>query len=220
MNQEEQPKRDRLINDILGHAVVRSDPVEQPIRDRLIDATIACIKNVGIHAVTIRSIANEADLNSAAINYYFGTKDKLIEEALCWAMANAMASFEMFEEKGKDSFDALQGFFRHNFEGIVNDPEIFKAYFYNPFIKNEYDPDTMNWFHGFLGQLVEVIKRFLPEADELEVKVTVVQLVSSMLVPGILPGLYRETLGIDMKSPEMQRKYIDYLLDRYIRRDK
>lgn len=221
MIQKEQSKRDRLIDaNITCIDNTRGDPDERPVRDRLIDATIACIKSAGIHTVTIRTIAEEAGLNSAAINYYFGTKDKLVEEALRQAMAHTMASFEMLEEQGRDSFDVLQGFFRHYFEGIVDDPEIYKAHFYNLFIKNEYDPDKMDWFHGFLSQLMEVIKKFLPEADELDVKVTVMQLVSSMLVPGILPGLYRETLGMDMKNPEVRRKYIDYLLDRYIGRDK
>lgn len=192
---------------------------EQSAREKLLNATVACIEKEGLHSVTIRSIAKEAGVNSAAINYYFGTKDKLVEAALQQAMNNAMENFGMFDEKTDDPYQVLQAFFRHNFEGIVNYPEISKAHLYTPFIKNEYEQDTKDWFNGFLGHMMEAVRGFMPAATEIEVKITVMQIISALVFPGIFSGLFREFLGVDIKDPEFQGKYVDYLVEHYFKRD-
>ena len=53
-----------------------------PPRDRIIATTINIIGQEGIQNLTTRSIAKAAAVNIAAINYYFGSKDKLVELAL------------------------------------------------------------------------------------------------------------------------------------------
>jgi AcrR family transcriptional regulator len=49
-------------------------------RTRILDTAEALFANEGPAAVTLRSIAAAADVNVAAVNYYFGSKDKLFEE--------------------------------------------------------------------------------------------------------------------------------------------
>jgi AcrR family transcriptional regulator len=50
--------------------------------ERLVAAAVACIGRDGIDAVTTRAIAREAGMNIAAVNYYFASKDALLEIAL------------------------------------------------------------------------------------------------------------------------------------------
>ena len=47
---------------------------EQSIRERIFLATLTCIERDGLDSMTVRDIAKEANVNTAAINYYFGTK--------------------------------------------------------------------------------------------------------------------------------------------------
>jgi len=54
----------------------------ESVKKRIIQATIICIEKDGIQSLTTRSVAKEAGVNNAAINYYFGSKDKLLEETL------------------------------------------------------------------------------------------------------------------------------------------
>ncbi len=175
-----------------------------------------CIEKVGIHSVTIRSIAKEAKVNSAAINYYFGSKKKLVRAALLKARNNAMANIEMFDEKGKSPFEILQSFFLHNFEGIANYPEITKAYLYIPFTKKIYDRETINWLNKFLEEISNNIKIFRPEIEVSEIKLIVTQMLSAMLFPSIFPGMFDEFTG-DLKNPESQKAYIDCLLNHYLK---
>jgi AcrR family transcriptional regulator len=49
-------------------------------RTRILDTAEALFAGAGPAAVTLRSIAAAADVNVAAVNYYFGSKEKLFEE--------------------------------------------------------------------------------------------------------------------------------------------
>jgi AcrR family transcriptional regulator len=55
-------------------------------RQRLLDATRACIGAKGLAATTSRDISAEAGANLAAITYHFGSKDALVAEALLEAL--------------------------------------------------------------------------------------------------------------------------------------
>ena len=51
-------------------------------KDRLVGATVTCLRRQGLAATTSRHIAAEAGVNLAAITYHFGSKDALVAEAL------------------------------------------------------------------------------------------------------------------------------------------
>ena len=47
-------------------------------RERLLDAAVACFTRNGIAATTLRNIAVEAGVTPALVNYYFGSKERLL----------------------------------------------------------------------------------------------------------------------------------------------
>lgn len=51
-------------------------------RDRILDTTLALIGKEGAAKITVRRISTQAKVNVAAINYYFGSKEELVEEVL------------------------------------------------------------------------------------------------------------------------------------------
>ncbi len=54
--------------------------------DELIKATITAVHKHGYTAVTMTEIASEADATAASINYYFGSKEKLMEATMRWVL--------------------------------------------------------------------------------------------------------------------------------------
>lgn len=189
----------------------------QAIRDKILRAALTCIEKEGLHSVTIRSIAREAGVNSAAINYYFGSKKKLIDETLALTMKNAMANFDMFGEEGKSAIDKIYNFFRHNFDGVINYPEIVKAWFYIPFTEKTYETESSRWMKTFFEIISENLKKFRPEAGEGEIKLAVLQILSVMILPSIFPGMFNEFTGLDMKKPGSRKAYIDLLVKQYFK---
>jgi AcrR family transcriptional regulator len=51
-------------------------------RERLLDAVEALIAEYGYHDLTHRQIAHRADVHVALLNYHFGSKDQLVDDAL------------------------------------------------------------------------------------------------------------------------------------------
>ncbi|MGA2141252.1 MAG: TetR/AcrR family transcriptional regulator [Brevinematales bacterium] len=191
--------------------------VERSVRDKILNATLACIEKEGLHSVRIRSIAGKAGVNSAAINYYFGSKKKLIDEALALTMKNAIANYDILGEEGKSDIDKIIKFFSHNFDGVIDYPEIVKAWFYTPFTEKTYEPETFEWLKTFFEIISENVKKFHPENDEREIKLAVIQILSVMIVPSIFPGNLDEFTGLSMKKPETRKAYIDMLIKRFFK---
>jgi TetR/AcrR family transcriptional regulator len=52
------------------------------LRERLLDAAIACFSEHGIAATTLRAIATSAGVTPALLHYYFQTKGKLVQVVL------------------------------------------------------------------------------------------------------------------------------------------
>lgn len=53
-----------------------------PTRDRLVAATVECLRTNGLNGLTSREITSRAGANLQAITYYFDSKDALIAAAL------------------------------------------------------------------------------------------------------------------------------------------
>lgn len=60
--------------------IKNSDVAPLGARERILDTAEQLFAREGVMAVTLRSIAAAADVNVAAVNYYFGSKEKLFEE--------------------------------------------------------------------------------------------------------------------------------------------
>jgi Transcriptional regulator len=79
-------------------------------KEKILAATLELIKAEGIEAITIRKIANAADANVALVNYYFGSKEKLISETLKLQLASFQAAFSVFDDGGIAPLERLKKF--------------------------------------------------------------------------------------------------------------
>ncbi|HET6553398.1 MAG TPA: TetR family transcriptional regulator [Dyella sp.] len=86
-------------------------------RARLIDAALVCFVRDGIAATSLRTIATEAGVTPALLNYYFGSKlalrDAVFEEKL---MPAVMTLRELVAGAGED----VQAIARHFVEGVLD----------------------------------------------------------------------------------------------------
>jgi TetR/AcrR family transcriptional regulator len=68
----------------------RADEANQ--RERLLDAAVACFAAEGIGATSLRGIALKAGVTPALINYYFGSKERLLEAFLAERITPVIAT--------------------------------------------------------------------------------------------------------------------------------
>ncbi len=77
-------------------------------RARLIDATRRCIARNGLAATSSRGITGQAGANLAAITYHFGSKDRLVAEALLESLRSWLApSLAVLQGEGDPSARTL-----------------------------------------------------------------------------------------------------------------
>lgn len=50
-------------------------------KERILNATVEIIQSHGLQNATVRKVAARAKANGAAINYYFGSKNNLVQAA-------------------------------------------------------------------------------------------------------------------------------------------
>jgi AcrR family transcriptional regulator len=101
-------------------------------RDRILAATIDLIEKVGPNSLTTRSIAAQAGVNIAAINYYFTSKEALLEAALAASWERAAEHLRDFlSAEPWDPREALSGIAGFLFEGGFRFPMVIKVNFFD-----------------------------------------------------------------------------------------
>lgn len=169
-----------------------------------------------MHGLTIRGIAREAGVNSAAISYYFSSKDRLIEEALKTTLANAFGDWEVLLESREGNFEArMRTVLAEVLEGALKFPGIVKAHLYDTFINGSTHTLFIKRFGGFLSLLARELRAQRPHTDARDAGAEAAQLVSAVLLPGIMPQLFRGVSGFDVTDPRARSQYVDSLMRRF-----
>jgi AcrR family transcriptional regulator len=182
-------------------------------REKIITATIDCIEEQGLQPLTIRSIAAKAGVNSAAINYYFDTKEKLVEEALNRTLEEfKKIPEETLQEDNLDPRDRLRAFFGALFDGLIRWPRIVRAHLQAPLFEANYGTRFVDTFNSFLTDLLRKLEEMPLGSEEPNLRLRIIQSFSAVLFPGLMPGLFRYFSGLDFTDPEARKSYIDDLV--------
>ncbi|SFI60988.1 transcriptional regulator, TetR family [Paenibacillus sp. UNC496MF] len=95
-------------------------------KENILAATLELIKAEGIEGVTIRKIAAAAGANVALVNYYFGSKEKLISETLKVQLTSFQAAFAVFDETELPALVRLKRFLLSYTSSLEKHPELIK----------------------------------------------------------------------------------------------
>ena len=95
----------------------RADETNQ--RERLLDAAVACFAADGVAATSLRSIALKAGVTPALVNYYFGSKEQLLEAFIAERVAPAVSVLRESLLEAGDNPRALLGAFVRGIHGVV-----------------------------------------------------------------------------------------------------
>jgi Transcriptional regulator len=185
------------------------------IRNKIIDATIQSIGKYGIQSVTNRMIAKEAGVNSAAINYYFGSKEKLVDEAVKRSLDNYLAEFlkEPLEKNfEKDTQALLKPFLAQTLKDALETPCFIKSYLYEAIVHNDYSGIFIERFNGFLNHLYQNMNSKAEKIDETAIKMSIIQIISATLFISLVPDLFKDFLKVNLREPEIQEKFVELLL--------
>jgi AcrR family transcriptional regulator len=141
-------------------------------RERIVKAAERLFAERGYEATSIRAIVAKARVNQAAINYHFGGKDGLYREVLRAAF-RALTEHQLSHAQDTRTMpreEALAEFVRHQLRPLLMRDELSRhmrifnwetvhpTTIYRKLVSEEAAP--------FMGLAVDLIRRFLPAADQ------------------------------------------------------
>ena len=188
----------------------------EAVKARIIEATIACIEKGGISSVTARSVAKEASVNVASINYYFGTKENLLEETFKTALEHfSFDIHHLLSLPELHSHSLLKVFFSFLMEGIQRYPRLVQALLFNEKIAPKYRTTFLHQFSSIVDVVVERILQENPRCSSQEATMRVLQMLYAVLST-CLPFPIVSLVGFDLGGAGQREYYLDLLLSRYI----
>lgn len=184
-------------------------------RKKIIEATIECINETGIENTTIRRIAEKAEMNSAAISYYFDNKDRLIETALETTLNNAFDWDDFSHLSALPVRERLVGIFLHLLDGAIAYKGIARAHYYGTFLNEDYSTKAVRKINEFLSILYENIRNELPSINDKTLKTLLTQLSYATLVSaGFMPGIFKEFTDESLEDSSYRKFYIETLIEK------
>src|SRR5512138_1248063 len=96
---------------------------------KILFTTIECIEKYGISGATNRRIAGAAGVNIAAINYYFRSKEALIQRVMEITLKNAFDLSDLPPMPGASARERCEEIFLKFLEGGLQYPNLTRAHF-------------------------------------------------------------------------------------------
>ncbi|MEY4543810.1 MAG: hypothetical protein RL685_5 [Pseudomonadota bacterium] len=168
-----------------------SVPGETP-RKRLIEAVIREIERRGLSQLTVRAVAAAAEMNVAAVNYHFRSKQALVAAALESTIEHMLGDTdEILARLKEDPQAVLAELFTYYLEGALRYPRICKAHLHGAFVADDYDGAFPRLFAPALLRLREELRSLVPGLDQRQSERRVVASLSAVFFPAFFGGLYQ-----------------------------
>ena len=186
------------------------------IEDKIILAAIDCIEKNGISGATNRQIALMAGVNSAAINYYFRSKEVLIHRCMEITLKNAFDLSGMPPMPGASAEERCIAILMSLVEGGFQYPGITRAHFFNLLAEGKGDALLLEHINRFIDELAKDLHDRGCGLVLDELKLALTQIVSAVILLILAPTLFEQHNGIDPHNPDTRLAYVTRLVKKLL----
>ena len=187
---------------------------------KILQATIDCIEKYGLEKTTIRQIAKEASMNSAAINYYFRSKDLLMKQVMTIALGHA---FDMENFKGSADLPAkerLVAVMDGMLIGAQQYPRLTKAFFLDLLLERGHNTLVLQHCQAFLDILKQELTAAYPRKSAEGIGEALMSISSAtFLYQGLFPGFFAGDATPDLSDSGQRNAYVRRVVDAYFKED-
>lgn len=183
-------------------------------KDRIISATLDIIAAEGFQNVTIRKIAAMAGVNVAAVNYHFGSKDMVINEALKYITIQMKSAFNYLQDGTEAPEIKLEKFIIAYIDTLYKYPDLIKNMIDRLIHNNQVQIEFEEYLKSEGMELVKKNLRFLrPDEDDSLLNMRTIELFSAISYPVLLGNTFNDILKINLNKAEMRTNYTHLLID-------
>lgn len=196
--------------------MANSSEKDQTTKGYILDATLELIKTEGLENVTLRKIAALADVNLALINYYFGSKDKLINEVLKMLLASFREHFFILDDRSIPPKERLKNFMVQYVNSVTKYPELLKEILGKGSISFESPIEFKNYMKtSGLNKIRATLQEITGENDSDILTMMMMQIHAAIFFPSLMACNKNAPFVIKPIPIEQQ---IDYLFQHYFAR--
>lgn len=185
-------------------------------REKILHATLGIINNEGLENVTIRKITLAAQVNIAAVNYHFGSKENVINEALKELLGKLSRTFDQLEDGSLPPQERLRNFLHSYADATLAYPDVFKN-FLKQVITHYNDQQAQVDYIKFMHTTGwRKLSSFLQESgllpnDQL-LLMKIVQLFSALEFPLLLGVQAQDVHEFDYYDKKYRYQYVELLM--------
>ncbi|UOO38319.1 TetR/AcrR family transcriptional regulator [Oscillospiraceae bacterium CM] len=181
---------------------------------RILEAAIAAIEEYGFKNITVRRIAAKADVNVAAINYYFRTKEQLLEQVIALTLENTFDWSDLAYADNLPPKEMLFAVIDHLSRNALNYPEITRAHYFEAMVNGHTDTQAVKALNGFMETLLTKLLANGCTIPEKSLRLTVTQVfMAGLFAVGVAPAMFDAFSGIQMANDGDRRQFLRHLID-------
>lgn len=168
------------------------------------EAAIGEIERRGLARLTVRGVAAAADMNVAAVNYHFRSKQALVEAALAGTIEHMVGDTAGYLARLRDDpprvLAELLGYY---LEGALRFPGICKAHLHEAFVADDYSGPFPTLFAPSMLALRDALSTVVPGLDSGQAAQRAVLALSATFFPAFFAGLYRPLGALDTPADRL-----------------
>lgn len=173
-------------------------------KETILRTTLDLIKVSGCENITIRKIALAANVNTALINYHFGSKDKLLNEAMKIILNSLKENFLILEQDGLTPREKLTLFLKGYVSVLQQYPDLLR----HVLTAGMFTMDAQFEFAFFIKMrfygVLPVIAEITGEQDTEKLVMTFLQIVGAIVFPVMMRPLIGQVTDYKFPDPTQQ----------------
>jgi AcrR family transcriptional regulator len=188
----------------------------QSTKEHILLSAIEAIEKHGLVNLTTRLIAEEAGVNNAALHYYYGTKENLVEAALNQTADHMLKDSRDIFSKDDSIEIRLREMIVYIIEGVEKFPNILRAHLMGPF----YYADPKGDITQLLGSWIEITGTAIRESgtgrSSQQIKFSLDMIFSYIIMSGLFKTPESEDAWMDLKEPVTRERFLRQAIEMLI----
>jgi len=187
-------------------------------RNRIIKSAIKLIGEKGSLQITIREIAVEAQVNIAAVNYYFRSKNILLKEIEEYFNLEVASISHVLKDKKMDARERLLSWAEKYMDYLAENPGVIWTLGSKVLIRESISSSLENFFAEIDIPLINLISEITGINDKLLISLKKIQIISGIINPLLMYYGIGKDFGADFNDIDIRKVHIKMLVNSILSR--
>lgn len=188
---------------------------DKDTKQRIINATIDLLRTVASEKITMRRIAKQANVTLSSLNYYFQTKENLLNVAVQVTIGGLIpgwyAKYNALKEK--DPRTKFRIMIKGTGKYLASNPKISRISITNDLLNGNDTDNTMQTSLAYLTALKEI---YGDQKSEQELKLLFHMIISAGQSAFLRADIFKKYTGIDFSDDAQRDSFLDFMVNTLI----